>query len=90
MAESKKVSNNFSAFLIVFFVLTTIIVFAVMLFLSYENMAGKTKRSLHKSSGDLCAYLVQDISTASDGSDFTFTANNDAKSDLLVSAWMSP
>ena len=86
MAESKKVSNNFSAFLIVFFVLTTIIVFAVMLFLSYENMAGKTKRSLHKSSGDLCAYLVQDISTASDGSDFTFTVNNDGSDDFRISS----
>ena len=86
MAESKKVSNNFSAFLIVFFVLTTIIVFAVMLFLSYENMAGKTKRSLHSSAEDLCDCLVQDILSISDGNAFTFTVNDDGSEDFRISS----
>lgn len=86
MAESKKVSNNFSAFLIVFFVLTTIIVFAVMLFLSYENMAGKTKRTLHDSAEDLCECLVQDITAVSDGASFEFTVNDDGSEDFRISS----
>ena len=37
-ADGKRVSAGFAVFLISFLVLTTLIVFAVLLFLSYENM----------------------------------------------------
>ena len=36
--KNKKVSANFAVFIISFLIFTTVLVFALLLFLSYENM----------------------------------------------------
>ncbi|MBO4604629.1 MAG: HAMP domain-containing histidine kinase [Clostridiales bacterium] len=81
--KNKKVSANFAVFIISFLIFTTVLVFALLLFLSYENMYN-TKASETIENTDLAAKsLASDInSVILDGTDFVFTRDNDGTGNL--------
>ncbi|MCR4669611.1 MAG: HAMP domain-containing histidine kinase [Saccharofermentans sp.] len=81
--KNKKVSANFAVFIISFLIFTTVLVFALLLFLSYENMYN-TKASATIESTDLKAKsLASDIgSVVADKTDFVFTRDNDGTGNL--------
>lgn len=81
--KNKKVSASFAVFIISFLIFTTVLVFALLLFLSYENMYN-TKASETIESTDLKARsLASDIgSVIYDKPDFVFTRDNDGTGNL--------
>ena len=81
--KNKKVSANFAVFIISFLIFTTVLVFALLLFLSYENMYN-TEVSDTIESTDLAAKsLAVDIrSVIPEGAEFVFTRDNDGTGNL--------
>ena len=77
MSSGKKVSTNFAVFIISFLVFTTIVVFAVMLFLSYENMHNNLIISNKDSTELITMDIVTDCLKLTEGKDFTFTLDDD-------------
>ncbi len=77
--EGKQVSAGFAVFLISFLVLATLIVFAVLLFLSYENMynnlIAKVGRGTESAAEDLSSDVTSIISLQS--IPFEYTTNDD-------------
>ena len=62
-ADGKRVSAGFAVFLISFLVLTTLIVFAVLLFLSYENMYNSLILNVKTGTDRAATDLASDINT---------------------------
>src|SRR5574344_816616 len=86
-ADSKRISNNFATFIVSFLVFTTLVVFAVLLFLSYENMYNNLVINISNGTELAASDLAVDISTTvntSDGS-FSFTKDNDGSSNFTNS-----
>ena len=81
--KNKKVSANFAVFIISFLIFTTVLVFALLLFLTYENMYN-TRVSDTIESTDLAARsLATDIrSVIPEGGGFVFTRDNDGTGNL--------
>jgi len=81
--KNKKVSANFAVFIISFLIFTTVLVFALLLFLSYENMYN-TQVSDTIESTDLAARsLATDIrSVIPESGGFVFTRDNDGTGNL--------
>ena len=78
-ADGKRVSAGFAVFLISFLVLTTLIVFAVLLFLSYENMYNNLITRVESGTKNAASDLASDITsiTALQQEPFEYTINND-------------
>ena len=78
-ADGKRVSAGFAVFLISFLVLTTVIVFAVLLFLSYENMYNSLVIEVAASTDGACRDLASDITsiTSLQAEPFRYTLNDD-------------
>ena len=78
-SDGKQVSAGFAVFLISFLVLATLIVFAVLLFLSYENMYNnlilKVEHGTQSAAGDLASDVTSLISLQSEP--FEYTLNDD-------------
>ena len=78
-ADGKQMSAGFAVFLISFLVLTTLIVFSVLLFLSYENMYNnliiKIESETHSAANDLASDITSVTSLQSDP--FEYTINDD-------------
>lgn len=78
-ADGKQMSAGFAVFLISFLVLTTLIVFAVLLFLSYENMYNnlilRVEHSTQAAANDLASDITSVISLQSEP--FEYTSNDD-------------
>ena len=78
-ADGKQMSAGFAVFLISFLVLTTLIVFAVLLFLSYENMYNnlilRVEHSTQAAANDLASDITSVISLQSEP--FEYTINDD-------------
>ncbi|MBP5654763.1 MAG: HAMP domain-containing histidine kinase [Clostridiales bacterium] len=81
--KNKKVSANFAVFIISFLIFTTVLVFALLLFLSYENMYN-TEVSDTIEATDLAAKnLAVDIrSIIPEETTFVFTRDNDGTGNL--------
>ena len=78
-ADGKQVSAGFAVFLISFLVLTTLIVFAVLLFLSYENMYNNLIIRVETGTETAAADLSSDIAsiTSLQSIPFEYTINDD-------------
>ena len=78
-ADGKRVSAGFAVFLISFLVLTTLIVFAVLLFLSYENMYNSLVIEVSAGTDGACRDLSSDIIsiTSLQEEPFKYTLNDD-------------
>ena len=78
-ADGKRVSAGFAVFLISFLVLTTVIVFAVLLFLSYENMYNNLIIEVSAGTDNACKDLASDITslTSLQSEEFIYTLNDD-------------
>ena len=78
-ADGKRVSAGFAVFLISFLVLTTLIVFAVLLFLSYENMYNSLVIEVSAGTDGACRDLASDITSITSLQDeaFRYTLNDD-------------
>ena len=78
-SDGKQVSAGFAVFLISFLVLATLIVFAVLLFLSYENMYNnlilKVETGTHAAANDLASDITSLVSLQSEP--FEYTINDD-------------
>jgi len=78
-SDGKQVSAGFAVFLISFLVLATLIVFAVLLFLSYENMYNnlilKVEHGTQSAASDLASDVTSLISLQSEP--FEYTLNDD-------------
>ena len=85
MSSNKNVSTNFAVFIISFLVFTTIVVFAVMLFLSYENMQNNLIISNKESTELITADIVSDCVNLIDGKPFIFTIDNDGTGNFETS-----
>ena len=85
MSSGKKVSTNFAVFIISFLVFTTVIVFAVMLFLSYENMHNNLIISNKDSTELMTMDIVSDCMKLSGDSNFVFTVDDDGSRDFIIS-----
>ncbi|MBP5261418.1 MAG: HAMP domain-containing histidine kinase [Clostridiales bacterium] len=85
MSSGKKVSTNFATFIIAFLVFSTIVVFAVMLFLSYENMHNSLIIE-NKNNTELIAMdIATDCMNLSDRQPFIFTLDDDGSKDFTIS-----
>ena len=78
-ADGKRVSAGFAVFLISFLVLTTLIVFAVLLFLSYENMYKNLITRVQSGTQGAAIDLAADITsiTSLQNAPFEYTINDD-------------
>ena len=78
-ADGKRVSAGFAVFLISFLVLTTLIVFAVLLFLSYENMYNSLILNVKTGTDRAATDLSSDINTITSlqSVPFEYTLNDD-------------
>ena len=78
-ADGKRVSAGFAVFLISFLVLTTLIVFAVLLFLSYENMYNSLILNVKTGTDRAATDLASDINTITSlqSVPFEYTLNDD-------------
>ena len=78
-ADGKRVSAGFAVFLISFLVLTTLIVFAVLLFLSYENMYNnliiEVESGTEAAANDMASDITSIISLQEEP--FEYTLNDD-------------
>ena len=83
-SDGKQISANFAVFLITFLVLTTLIVFAVLLFLSYENMYNNLINRVDNGTDTAASDLASDIialTSLQDGS-FEYKVNDDGSEDF--------
>ncbi|MBR2524504.1 MAG: HAMP domain-containing histidine kinase [Clostridiales bacterium] len=78
MSSGKKVSTNFATFIITFLVFSTVVVFAVMLFLTYENMHNNLIINNKDEAELMTMDFVSDCVTLIDGKPFRFTLDNDS------------
>ena len=78
-ADGKQISAGFAVFLITFLVLTTLIVFAVLLFLSYENMYNNLIVRVESETRSAANDLASDITsiTSLQSIPFEYTINDD-------------
>ena len=78
-SDGKQVSAGFAVFLITFLVLTTLIVFAVLLFLSYENMYNNLIMRVENGTETAASDLATDITslTSLQSVPFEYTINDD-------------
>ena len=78
-ADGKQISAGFAVFLITFLVLTTLIVFAVLLFLSYENMYNNLIIQVESETKSAANDLASDIVsiTSLQNIPFEYTINDD-------------
>lgn len=78
-ADGKRVSAGFAVFLISFLVLTTLIVFAVLLFLSYENMYNNLILEVNSGTEAAANDVASDIVSITSLQDepFQYTMNDD-------------
>jgi signal transduction histidine kinase len=78
-ADGKQISAGFAVFLITFLVLTTLIVFAVLLFLSYENMYNNLIIEVETETRSAANALASDINSITSFQDtpFEYTINDD-------------
>ena len=78
-ADGKQISAGFAVFLITFLVLTTLIVFAVLLFLSYENMYNNLIIKVESDTKSAANDLSSDINsiTAVQSIPFEYTIDDD-------------
>ena len=78
-SDGKQVSAGFAVFLITFLVLTTLIVFAVLLFLSYENMYNNLIMRVENGTETAASDLASDITsiTSLQSVPFEYTINDD-------------
>ena len=78
-ADGKQISAGFAVFLITFLVLTTLIVFAVLLFLSYENMYNNLIVRVETETRSAANDLASDITsiTSLQSIPFEYTINDD-------------
>ena len=78
-ADGKQISAGFAVFLITFLVLTTFIVFAVLLFLSYENMYNNLILDVESETRSAANDLASDITsiTSLQNIPFEYTNNDD-------------
>jgi len=77
--KGKKVSANFALFIISFLVFITVLVFALLLFLSYENMHNSLVIETEEDTSVACRSLASDIEalTFGSGEPVVFTQDND-------------
>lgn len=75
----RKISANFAVFIITFLVFTTLVVFAVLLFLSYENMYNNLVVEVITGTDSVAGNLSSDISslTSMQAGEFRYTMDND-------------
>ena len=75
----RKISANFAVFIITFLVFTTLVVFAVLLFLSYENMYNSLVVKVITGTDAVADSLSADISslTSMQTGTFRYTMDND-------------
>ncbi len=75
----RKISANFAVFIITFLVFTTLVVFAVLLFLSYENMYNSLVIKVISGTDDVAKNLSSDITsiTSMQPGEFRYTMDND-------------
>lgn len=75
----RKISANFAVFIITFLVFTTLVVFAVLLFLSYENMYNNLVIKVVEGTDDVALNLSADITalTSMQPGEFRYTMDND-------------
>ncbi|MBO4681172.1 MAG: hypothetical protein J5623_04655, partial [Clostridiales bacterium] len=75
----RKISANFAVFIITFLVFTTLVVFAVLLFLSYENMYNSLVIKVISGTDSVADNLSSDISslTSMQPGTFRYTMDND-------------
>ena len=75
----RKISANFAVFIITFLVFTTLVVFAVLLFLSYENMYNNLVIRVISGTDTVAKNLSSDISslTSMQPGEFRYTMDND-------------
>ena len=75
----RKISANFAVFIITFLVFTTLVVFAVLLFLSYENMYNNLVVRVITGTDNVAVDLSSDITslTAMQPGEFRYTMDND-------------
>ena len=78
-SDSRRVSANVAVFIISFLVFTTLIVFAVLLFLSYENMLRMLSYEVTHGTRTAAQGLAIDIETVTGSYDneFVYTVDND-------------
>ncbi len=77
--EGKRFSSNFAVFIISFLVFTTIVVFAVLLFLSYENMYNRLVTSVATGTDKTAFSIAEDIRAviSPEPKSFVYTMDND-------------
>ena len=75
----RKISANFAVFIITFLVFTTLVVFAVLLFLSYENMYNNLVVKVISGTDTVAKNLSSDIAslTSMQPGEFRYTMDND-------------
>ena len=75
----RKISANFAVFIITFLVFTTLVVFAVLLFLSYENMYNSLIVNVVDGTDSVARNLSSDITslTTMQTGEFRYTMDND-------------
>lgn len=75
----RKISANFAVFIITFLVFTTLVVFAVLLFLSYENMYNNLVIKVINGTDTVGHNLASDITslTSMQPGEFRYTMDND-------------
>ena len=75
----RKISANFAVFIITFLVFTTLVVFAVLLFLSYENMYNSLVVRIINGTDTVGHNLASDITslTSMQPGEFRYTMDND-------------
>ena len=78
-SDSRRVSANVAVFIISFLIFTTLIVFAVLLFLSYENMLRMLSLEVTHGTRTAAQGLAIDIETVTGSYDneFVYTVDND-------------
>jgi len=74
--KNKSVSVDFAAFLNTFLIISTVIVFAVLLFVSYANMSNKYLSEEQVEASDTCAVVVTDYVYLHDSFTDEETADN--------------
>ncbi|MBP5261306.1 MAG: HAMP domain-containing histidine kinase [Clostridiales bacterium] len=81
--KNKKVSANFAVFIISFLIFTTVLVFALLLVLSYENMYNTQVADTIEKTDLAAKSLASDIrSVVPDNTAFVFTRDNDGSGNL--------
>ena len=81
-SDSRRVSANVAVFIISFLIFTTLVVFAVLLFLSYENMLRLLAAEVTYGTQSAAHGLAVDIETVTGSYDngFVYTVDNDGSS----------